>query len=59
MPGILILVPGATSFLSITDIAGGNFETGLQSAFQVFVSGAAIVAGFMTSSLLLPPRKAL
>jgi uncharacterized membrane protein YjjP (DUF1212 family) len=59
MPGILILVPGATSFLSITDIAGGDFETGLQSAFQVFVSGAAIVAGFMTSSLLLPPRKAL
>ena len=59
MPGILILVPGATSFLSITDIAGGNFETGLQSAFQVFISGAAIVAGFMTSSLLLPPRKAL
>ncbi|MBT4466297.1 MAG: threonine/serine exporter family protein [Planctomycetes bacterium] len=59
MPGILILVPGATSFLSITDIAGGNFETGLQSAFQVFISGAAIVAGFMTSSLLLTPRKAL
>ena len=59
MPGILILVPGATSFLSITDIAGGNFQTGLQSAFQVFISGAAIVAGFMTSSLLLPPRKAL
>ena len=59
MPGILILVPGATSFLSITDIAGGNFQTGLQSAFQVFISGAAIGAGFMTSSLLLPPRKAL
>jgi len=59
MPGILILVPGATSFLSITDIAGGNFQAGLQSAFQVFISGAAIVAGFMTSSLLLPPRKAL
>ncbi|MBC8371053.1 MAG: threonine/serine exporter family protein [Planctomycetes bacterium] len=59
MPGILILVPGATSFLSITDIASGDFQTGLQSAFQVFVSGAAIVAGFMTSSLLLPPRKAL
>jgi uncharacterized membrane protein YjjB (DUF3815 family) len=59
MPGILILVPGATSFLSITDIVGGDVEAGLQSTFQVFISGAAIVSGFMTSSLLLPPRKAL
>jgi uncharacterized membrane protein YjjP (DUF1212 family) len=59
MPGILILVPGATSFLSISDIANGDLQTGLKSAFAVVVSGTAVVLGFMTSNLILPPRKAL
>ena len=59
LPGMLILVPGGTGFLSITALMEGDALSGVQTLFRVAVSAIAIVTGILAASVALPPRKAL
>jgi|FLOH01.1.fsa_nt_gi uncharacterized membrane protein YjjP (DUF1212 family) len=59
LPGILILVPGATGFLSLESVANGDVVAGVEAMFRVGMTATALVTGFLVSNLVLPPRKAL
>ncbi|MBC8329184.1 MAG: threonine/serine exporter family protein [Planctomycetes bacterium] len=59
LPGMLFLVPGGFSFLSISDMMQGNALQGLETAFQVAVILTSLVVGFLVSNALVPPRKIL
>lgn len=59
LPGILILVPGVTSFLSVTSLMSGDALSGVESMFKVASAAIALVAGFLVANVALPPRKAL
>lgn len=59
LPGILVLVPGATGLVSLDAIAGGNAELGVETFFRVAMTATALVAGYFASNAVLPPRKAL
>ncbi len=59
LPGMLVLVPGALSFVSISALMAGDVLQGLESAFKVMMTATVLVTGFMVSNLLVHPRKAL
>lgn len=59
LPGILILVPGATGLLSLESIAGGDQQAGIEMLFRVAITAVALVAGFFAANVVVPPRKAL
>ena len=59
LPGILILVPGVTSFLSVTSLLEGDALAGVEAMFRVMAASVALVAGFLVANVALPPRKAL
>lgn len=59
LPGILILVPGATSFLSLGDLAGGDILAGVEAAYHVSITATTLVTGLLVSNIVVPPRKAL
>ena len=59
LPGILILVPGATGFLSLGDLVDGDVLGGVQAMFRVGMTATALVAGNLVSNAVLSPRKAL
>ncbi len=59
LPGILILVPGATGFLSLESVANGDVLAGVEAMFRVGITATALVTGFLVSNAVLPPRKAL
>jgi uncharacterized membrane protein YjjP (DUF1212 family) len=59
LPGMLILVPGGTGFLSISALMDGDALSGVQILFRVGISAIAIVTGILLATVVLPPRKAL
>ncbi|MHC4824583.1 MAG: threonine/serine exporter family protein, partial [Planctomycetota bacterium] len=59
LPGILILVPGATGFLSLGDLASGDVMAGVEAAFHVGITATTLVTGLLVSNIVVPPRKAL
>jgi uncharacterized membrane protein YjjP (DUF1212 family) len=59
LPGMLILVPGGTGFLSINSLMEGDALSGVQILFRVGIAAIAIVTGLLMASVVLPPRKAL
>ncbi len=59
LPGMLFLVPGGFSFLSISAAMQGNALQGLETAFQVTVILTSLVVGFLLSNAVVPPRKIL
>lgn len=59
LPGMLILVPGGTGFLSISALMEGDALSGVQTLFRVGISAIAIVTGILLATVVLPPRKAL
>ena len=59
LPGILILVPGVTSFLSVTALLEGDPLTGVETMFRVAAAAIAMVTGFLVANVAMPPRKAL
>ena len=59
LPGMLILVPGATGFLSLGDFASGDIMAGVEAAYHVGMTATALVTGLLVSNILVPPRKAL
>ena len=59
LPGMLILVPGATGFLSLGELAEGDIMAGVEAAFHVGITATALVTGLLVSNIVVPPRKAL
>ena len=59
LPGILILVPGVTSFLSVSALLEGETMEGVEALFRVVAASIALVVGFLVANVALPPRKAL
>jgi uncharacterized membrane protein YjjP (DUF1212 family) len=59
LPGLLFLVPGTLSYLSITGLMGGHALDAVTSAGQVGVTATALVTGLIIAGSALPPRKLL
>ncbi|RMH04335.1 MAG: threonine/serine exporter family protein [Planctomycetota bacterium] len=59
LPGMLFLVPGGFSFLSISELMAGDALRGLETAAEVAVTLTALVVGFLIANAALPPRKIL
>jgi uncharacterized membrane protein YjjB (DUF3815 family) len=59
LPGILILVPGATGFLSLGALLDGDVIEGVQAMSRVAITATALVTGFLVSNAVFAPRKAL
>jgi uncharacterized membrane protein YjjB (DUF3815 family) len=59
LPGLLFLVPGSLSFLSITQMMNGNAMDAVAAAGQVAIVATALVTGLIVAGSTVPPTKAL
>jgi uncharacterized membrane protein YjjB (DUF3815 family) len=59
MPGLLFLVPGSLSFLSIRAVMEGHAEQASASGGQLILVAISLVMGMVVAGTLIPPRKAL
>jgi uncharacterized membrane protein YjjP (DUF1212 family) len=57
-PGVLLLVPGSIGFRSVTALRDANTVAGIETAFTMFLTAAALAAGLLVANLVLPPRRA-
>lgn len=57
-PGVLLLVPGSIGFRSMTALLDANTVAGIETAFTMFLTAAALAAGLLVANLVLPPRGA-
>jgi uncharacterized membrane protein YjjP (DUF1212 family) len=57
-PGVLLLVPGSIGFRSVTALLDANTVAGIDTAFTMFLTAAALAAGLLVANLVLPPRRA-
>ncbi len=51
VPGLLILVPGALGFRSVTSLVGDQYEDGVAIAFHVAIIGISLVAGVLAGNV--------
>jgi len=51
VPGLLILVPGALGFRSVTSMVGDQYEDGVAIAFHVGIIGISLVAGVLAGNV--------
>ncbi len=51
VPGLLILVPGAMGFRSVTSMVGDQYEDGIAIAFRVGIIGISLVAGVLAGNV--------
>jgi uncharacterized membrane protein YjjP (DUF1212 family) len=58
-PGIILLVPGAIGFRSITEMIANDPVRGLHTAFTMILTGVAIATGLLLSRLMVPRRNLL
>jgi uncharacterized membrane protein YjjP (DUF1212 family) len=58
VPGIALLVPGSIGYRSLEAFLSQNTEHGVDSAFQMFLVGIALVAGLLFSNSLVGDRSA-
>lgn len=56
VPGILILVPGSVGFRSIAAMLDHQVLSGIETAFQMLLIAAALVAGLLVGNLLVGVR---
>lgn len=59
LPGILLLVPGSVGFRGLAFLMQKNTILGIDTAFDMFITATALVAGLMLASILVAPRKSL
>ncbi len=59
MPGLLFLVPGSLSFLSIQAVMSGQTAEATVTAGQLTLVAISLVMGMVVAGSLMPPRKAL
>jgi uncharacterized membrane protein YjjP (DUF1212 family) len=58
VPGIALLVPGSIGYRSLEAFLSQDTDHGVDSAFQMFLVGIALVAGLLFSNSLLGERNA-
>jgi uncharacterized membrane protein YjjP (DUF1212 family) len=51
VPGLLILVPGAIGFRSVTSMVGDQYEDGIAIAFHMGLIGISLVAGMLVGNV--------
>ena len=59
VPGIMLLVPGAVGFRSISSFLAQDALAGVQTAFTVAIIATAIVTGLLLANVLVPSRQSL
>ena len=59
LPGLLVLVPGSIGYRALTAFADHNALMGVESAAQMLLVAAALVAGLLVANAALPPRRIL
>lgn len=59
MPGLLFLVPGSLSFLSLQAVMAGQTTQATVTAGQLTLVAISLVMGMVVAGSLMPPRKAL
>ena len=59
MPGLLFLVPGSLSFLSIQAVMSGQTSAATVTLGQLTLVAISLVMGLVVAGSLVPPRKAL
>jgi uncharacterized membrane protein YjjP (DUF1212 family) len=59
MPGLLFLVPGSLSFLSIQAVMSGHMDQATTTLGQLTLVAISLVMGLIMAGSLVPPRKAL
>lgn len=57
VPGILLLVPGAIGFRSLSSLLDREVVTGVETAFTMVLIGAGLVAGLLLANVLVPQRR--
>ncbi len=58
-PGIILLVPGSTGYLTLTYLAQRNVHSGTETAILLVTLLVALVAGLLFGDLLVTPRRSL
>ena len=58
VPGLLVLVPGSLSYESLLYVFQADTTDAVSLAVRALLAAILIVAGFLTSQLLAPPRAA-
>ena len=59
VPGLMLLVPGAVGFRSISSLLQSDVVSGMEAAFRMGVTGVALVTGLLIANTLLPSRRAM
>jgi uncharacterized membrane protein YjjB (DUF3815 family) len=58
-PGLLILVPGAIGYTSLTAMIENNTIRGVELAFSMSVIGVALVGGLLLANQVISPKRIL
>jgi uncharacterized membrane protein YjjP (DUF1212 family) len=56
VPGVLMLVPGSAGFNSVLQLLTNQTVSGINAAFDTFVTAISIAYGLMVSTVILPRR---
>jgi uncharacterized membrane protein YjjP (DUF1212 family) len=56
VPGVLMLVPGSAGFNSVLQLLTNQTVTGINTAFDMFVTAMSIAYGLMVATVVLPQR---
>lgn len=58
-PGLLILVPGALGYRSLTAMLASDTIAGVELAFAMILTAGSLVGGLLIANLMLPPKRIL
>jgi uncharacterized membrane protein YjjP (DUF1212 family) len=59
LPALLLLVPGALGFGSVTALLASDVAQGIDIAFTTLLMAAALVTGMHLAAIIVPPRRVL
>ncbi len=59
VPSIILLVPGAIGYRSLSFLMEKDVLSGIDNAFTALLVGVSLVAGLLLANVLVPPRNAL
>ncbi len=59
VPGLILLVPGAIGFQSLSSFLAQDVLQGVDAAFRMVFVGASLVGGLLLGNALVPPRRSL
>ncbi|MEO1534379.1 MAG: threonine/serine exporter family protein [Planctomycetota bacterium] len=59
MPGIILLVPGAIGFRSVSSFLEADAVSGIQAAFTALLVAVSLVAGLLMANVAVPAKRSL